>query len=80
MQVDVLYFASLKEKSASPGYGFSAGLKHRWPIKTTTRYATKTAVLLDKQLLVAVNHSIVGDAQVLKDKDEVAFLPPITGG
>jgi molybdopterin synthase sulfur carrier subunit len=29
---------------------------------------------------VAVNHALVGPATVLHDADEVALLPPVTGG
>jgi len=39
----------------------------------------KTA--LDNQsLLMAVNHEMVSQEYAVKDNDEVAFFPPVTGG
>ncbi len=32
------------------------------------------------RLLVAVNHTVVGRAHPLRDGDEIAFFPPMTGG
>ncbi|MDP5291190.1 molybdopterin synthase sulfur carrier subunit [Oceanimonas sp. CHS3-5] len=37
-------------------------------------------VLADNSLLVAVNHEVATSATELKDGDEVAFFPPVTGG
>ena len=31
-------------------------------------------------VMVAVNHEYVGMNHILKDNDEVAFFPPVTGG
>lgn len=36
--------------------------------------------LVNGKLLMAVNQTIVDGNQVLKDGDEVAFFPPVTGG
>ncbi len=35
---------------------------------------------LDDQLLIAVNKSMAEREKELKDGDEVAFLPPVSGG
>ena len=37
-------------------------------------------ILSEPNLLRAVNHAVVHGDQALKDGDEVAFYPPVTGG
>ena len=32
------------------------------------------------KVMTAVNHEYVDDKQLLKNEDEVAFFPPVTGG
>lgn len=32
------------------------------------------------KILMAVNQKLCGGEQVLKDNDEIAFFPPVTGG
>ena len=39
-----------------------------------------TEVLLAPRTLVAVNREVVGRGHALRDGDEVAFYPPVTGG
>ncbi len=34
----------------------------------------------ERSVRVAVNHALVGPETVLRDGDEVALLPPVTGG
>ena len=38
-------------------------------------------IFANKQVIrVAVNHEYCDKAQIIKDNDEVAFFPPVTGG
>lgn len=37
-------------------------------------------VLNDKDILVAVNHTLCDDDMLIGKDDEVAFFPPVTGG
>ena len=39
-----------------------------------------TDVLFAPRTLVAVNHEVVARDHALRDGDEVAFYPPVTGG
>jgi len=32
------------------------------------------------KLMMAINHEMVNDSALIKDNDEVAFFPPVTGG
>ena len=43
-------------------------------------YPALVKELLEPQVLISVNHMIVGWDQPLADGSEVAFLPPVTGG
>jgi molybdopterin synthase catalytic subunit len=42
--------------------------------------ATRLPSLRAAPGLIAVNHSYVGPDFVLHDRDEVAFIPPVSGG
>jgi molybdopterin synthase sulfur carrier subunit len=37
-------------------------------------------VLGQKHILVAVNHEMTAKDTIIKDGDEIAFFPPVTGG
>lgn len=37
-------------------------------------------ILLEKKLLIAVNHSMASNDTAITTGDEVAFFPPVTGG
>ena len=42
--------------------------------------AWSEAMSLEKRLQVAVNHRLATPYTVIKDGDEVAYFPPVTGG
>lgn len=76
--VEVLFFAELQEKVGSEklllddAVGISIkDLRH----KLLSSYDLET-----HHAIVAVNEEYVQDDTVLKDKDVVAFIPPVSGG
>ena len=81
MTIHILMFASLAEQlqvqrvtltlsdNATVGDAFEE-LKSRWP---------KLDALRDR-LAVAVNHAYVSEDHVLVDGDEMALIPPVSGG
>jgi len=78
------YFASLRESlgigdeqiELPDGVHDLAGLT-RWLQSREGIWAT---ALADKRLHVAINQEVVQRDATLKDGDEVAWFPPVTGG
>lgn len=77
MTLNIRYFASLKESlnRAEETVSFTTSLTVRelW----ATIHAGKP---LPTNILVAINMDYVGPDSLVKDGDEVAFFPPVTGG
>ena len=82
--VQLRYFSSLRERLGVgeetvplPGHvNTVAGLQH-WLQERGTLWAE---TLADKHLLVAVNHEITGHNASVRNGDEIAWFPPVTGG
>ena len=74
--LQVLLFASIRDRA-----GWSV---REIPLTTCTATAGKLWAQLELGSLlavnIAVNQQLVGPEQVLCEGDEVAFLPPFTGG
>ena len=74
-KVNLKFLASLREVAGADTMAVDA---------STPRQALQDLDLLqavlDKTPLVAVNHQIVDMDEALSEGDEVAFLPPMTGG
>jgi molybdopterin synthase sulfur carrier subunit len=82
MTVRVLYFASLKEALGTgaehlelPSEVSTVGQLRDW-LAGQGRAVLATA----KNLRCAVNHDMVKLDATIKDGDEIAFFPPVTGG
>jgi len=79
MQVKILYFAQLAD--------FAGRSEETRDIQTTSP-AELYARLKDEfrfpqafeQIQVAINHELSAHETELKENDEIAFLPPMTGG
>ncbi|MDQ1079470.1 molybdopterin converting factor subunit 1 [Pseudoroseomonas cervicalis] len=85
MAVDILYFAWVRQKvgkgaervALPPGTHDIAGLiAHLAALSPGHAEAFAHA----KQIRAAVNQDFVTPAHPVKDGDEVAFFPPVTGG
>ena len=83
--IDIHYFASIRE---------ALGIAHeQMPADAAGTVSALTAALVEKhgsrwqtvfggnnKVLAAVNQVVVPLSFVIKDGDEVAFFPPVTGG
>jgi molybdopterin synthase sulfur carrier subunit len=78
------YFASLRERlgigeeaiTLPDGVDTVAGLQ-RW---LQDRGESWTEALADERLLAAVNHAVAERTASIRDGDEIAWFPPVTGG
>ncbi|MBI4987223.1 MAG: molybdopterin converting factor subunit 1 [Rhodocyclales bacterium] len=84
VSVKVLYFAGLREavgqsseQLALPAQIGSVGQLHAHLV---ARGGAWQALATAKNLRIAVNQKIAAVDAPLKDGDEVAFFPPVTGG
>ncbi len=76
----ILYFASLKENLKTSNENIE--------LNADTTVAQLRDILANKHgehyfpsnILCAINQEIATDSQVIKQTDEVAFYPPVTGG
>jgi len=78
MNIQVLFFASLKEHLGKAEARLEVSSSQTVANLWETLSAGKDA--LPTQILFAVNHEYVHADYLLKDGDEVAFFPPVTGG
>lgn len=82
MSVHILYFASLKEALGKgretielPSGIASAGALRDWLVADG-----RTALATARNLRLAVNQEMAGQDAPVRDGDEIAFFPPVTGG
>ncbi|HAV13495.1 MAG TPA: molybdopterin synthase sulfur carrier subunit [Opitutae bacterium] len=79
MQIKILYFAQLADLA-----GKTVETRKLSSHSPADLYAELKAAYRFphdfKQLQVAINHELSAHEAELKDGDEVAFLPPMTGG
>jgi molybdopterin synthase sulfur carrier subunit len=83
MSIRILYFAALREAlgQAEEVLELSAPLTLGQLRQTLADRPGDWAVLgTMKNLKAAVNQAMAGPGTPLKDGDEVAFFPPVTGG
>ena len=77
MTIKILYFASLREQIGRTSDVVEA--TDSLTVIKAWKQATGLPELLDN-LLVAVNQEYTSTDTLLKDGDELAFFPPVTGG
>jgi molybdopterin synthase sulfur carrier subunit len=84
MNVKVLYFAGLREAvgQSSEQLALPAGIGSVGQLHAhlAARGGAWEALATTKNLRIAVNQQMAAMDAPLKDGDEVAFFPPVTGG
>jgi molybdopterin synthase sulfur carrier subunit len=83
--LNVVFFARVKEQLDCPGLTLDwddklasfSGLEAHLCELNGDKWAE---VLGEDNIIRAVNHTVVEPDAVLRDGDEVAFFPPVTGG
>lgn len=79
ISVHVRLFASYREAAGTRS--FEAPLRAGATVATLAELvAARVPGLLTAPGLIAVNHAYVQPDHVLRDGDEVAFIPPVSGG
>jgi len=83
--IKVLYFARLKESLnySTEDMPLPADVTNITELKAhlAKRGEAWANLFSGKQSIrAAINHALVDDSAVIKDGDEVAFFPPVTGG
>lgn len=82
MSVKVLYFAGLKEALGLPGetIDLPAGVATVGALRDWLVGQGRDKLATAKNLRCAVNQDMAKLDATIKDGDEVAFFPPVTGG
>ena len=84
MAIRILYFASLRESvgQSEEELPLPDGVSNVEQLRTQlgARGGGWGTLESDKNLRVAVNQRMADPAAPLRDGDEVAFFPPVTGG
>ena len=84
MKVNVLFFASLKEdlgvNELELDVAECSGRSDLFDALTNELGSDCVSPLLAENITIAINRNIEKGEFVLRSGDEIAFLPPITGG
>jgi sulfur-carrier protein len=82
MSVKILYFAGLKEKLGMSGETLTlpAGIATVGSLRDWLVGQGREALASAKNLRCAVNQDMARLDAAIKDGDEIAFFPPVTGG
>ncbi len=83
MTIEILYFASVKERMGIAGESVAIG-KDVTGEDLINLLSDKgepwQSVLSDNKLLIAINQEMASLDDGISEGDEVAFFPPVTGG
>lgn len=82
MSIQILYFAGLREKLGVAGerIDLPAGVGNVGALRDWLVGQGRDALASAKNLRCAVNQDMAGLDAAVRDGDEVAFFPPVTGG
>ena len=78
MQVSVKYFASLRELMGESSVFID--IDKESSVDDVWRRVTKDKKIEIDNIMATVNMEYVKSSQVVRDGDEIAFFPPVTGG
>ena len=78
MQVSVKYFASLRELMGESSVFID--IDKESSVDDVWRLVTKHKKIEIDNFMASVNMDYVKSSQVLRDGDDIAFFPPVTGG
>ncbi len=78
MQVSVKYFASLRELMGESSVFID--IDKESSIDDVWQHVTKNKKIELDNVMATVNMEYVKSSYVIRDGDEIAFFPPITGG
>jgi molybdopterin converting factor subunit 1 len=81
--ITVKYFASLRPMAGKEEDQFNLGSETT--LERLSEEISKTApkigeMMRGKKVMISVNHEVVVPGAVIRDGDEVALLPPFSGG
>ena len=81
--ITVKYFASLRSMADKEEDQFNLGSETT--LEKLSEEISKTApkigeMMRGKKVMISVNHEVVVPGAVIRDGDEVALLPPFSGG
>jgi molybdopterin synthase sulfur carrier subunit len=82
VSIQVLYFASLKEALGKSGESLDlpAGIATVGALRDWLVAEGRGALATAKNLRCAVNQDMAGLDAPVREGDEIAFFPPVTGG
>ena len=78
MQVSVKYFASLRELMGESSVFID--IDKESSVDDVWRRVTKDKKIEIDNIMATVNMEYVKSSYVIRDGDEIAFFPPVTGG
>ncbi|SVB12989.1 uncharacterized protein METZ01_LOCUS165843 [marine metagenome] len=78
MQVSVKYFASLRELMGESSVFID--IDKESSIDDVWQHVTKNKKIELDNVMATVNMEYVKSSYVIRDGDEIAFFPPVTGG
>jgi len=78
MQVSVKYFASLRELMGESSMFID--IDKESSIDDVWQHVTKNKKIELDNVMATVNMEYVKSSYVIRDGDEIAFFPPVTGG
>lgn len=80
--INIMFFASLRERLdvSNVVIDYQDNLSVNDVISVLQASDKRYELLAEQDVLTAVNHALCSKEESIKDGDEIAFFPPVTGG